>query len=85
MEISPIAGIRVTPVAKPRPVSPELTAFFDIESASRPGDDAYTASDKKAAGAEESDEAEDFEEVADDGHSSSMPNDKPASRINFFA
>jgi len=88
MEISPIAGIRVTPVPKSRPADPELTAFFDIESTARPGDDTYTASGKKAAGAEESDEAEaeDSEEIADDGeHSSSSPSDKPASRINFFA
>jgi hypothetical protein len=56
MEIAPVTGIRVTPTVKVRPVGPELTASFDIESAARPGDDTYTRSGKKAAGAEESEE-----------------------------
>ncbi len=83
MEIAPIPGIRVTPVVKPRPSAPELTAFVTVEAAVKPGDDTYTASGKKAAGAEENDEAEaeDKKEIA----AEKSPDDTPAGRIDFFA
>ena len=66
MEISPIPGLRAVAAVKPRPVDPELTAFFDIESTARPGDDTYTGNGKKAAGAEENEEdnAEDLDAVS---------------------
>lgn len=68
MEIAPIAGIRVMPTIKSRPVDPELTAFFAIESTARPEEDSYTGSGRKAAGAEEpgDDEQEDLEALDDE-------------------
>ena len=53
MDIGPIGGIRLVPAIKERPADPELTAFFDIESAARSGDDSYNRGGEKAAGAEE--------------------------------
>lgn len=65
MEIAPIAGIRVMSAVKSRPVDPELTAEFAIEAAARLGDDTYTSSMRKAAGAEE-DEDEEVEELTEE-------------------
>lgn len=56
MEISPIPGIRVLPLARAKPVDPELSAVFEIEAAGRPADDSFSRQVRKAAGAEESDE-----------------------------
>jgi hypothetical protein len=88
MDIGPIGGIRLVPPIKERPVDPELTAFFAIESTARPGDDAYSRSGKKAAGAEESEE-EDGQELELDGEdggameldAAPMP---PGRQISFF-
>lgn len=86
MEIAPIAGIRVTPVLKPQPVDPQLTAFFDIEAAAKPGDDSYSGA-KKTAGAEEDDgddldlvEAEDEEAPA-----SPVAAEETRGSISYFA
>jgi len=86
MEISPIAGIRVMPSWKERPVDTELPALYDVESAARPGDDAYTPHGKKAAGAEENEE-EQAEGAEESGapEASAGPGEKPASQISFFA
>jgi hypothetical protein len=87
MEISPIAGIRVVPVAKVRPIDPELTASFEIESAARPDDDSYSRDYKKASGAEESEEeTEDVEEF--DGSAREAADrriDSQMNQISFFA
>ncbi len=92
MEITPITGIRaVASGVKPRPVDPELTALFDIESSARPGDDTYTGNGKKAAGAEENDEseteemAEEIEAASADETSSHDRREGPAGQISFFA
>jgi hypothetical protein len=58
MEISPITGIRAMPVMKVPPAGPGLTAVFDIENSSKPGDDSYSGSGKKAAGGEDDEGAE---------------------------
>jgi hypothetical protein len=79
MEISPIAGIRAMPVMKVPPAETELSAVFDIENSSKPGDDSYSGSGKKAAGGED-EEAADLEEggeqTAEDGQ---------GTQVNFFA
>lgn len=62
MEIGPIPGIRMAPAVKAPPVEAELTARFDIEALVQAGDDDYTGSGKKAAGAEEDEEEELSEE-----------------------
>ena len=57
MEISPIPGIRALPAVKAPPVDPRLSAVFDIENSSGPGDDTYSCNGRKAAGGQD-DEAE---------------------------
>jgi len=57
MEISPIPGIRALPAVKAPPVDPRLSAVFDIENSSGPGDDTYSGNGRKAAGGQD-DEAE---------------------------
>ncbi len=88
MEIGPIPGIRALPAAKPRPVDPELTAFFDVEAAAKPGDDTYTGNEEKAAGAEENDEneSEESEEIsASEEPSNNLRDQTSAGQISFFA
>lgn len=87
MEIAPIAGIRVTPVLKPQPVDPQLTAFFDIEAAAKPGDDTYSAAKKKAAGAEEDDGDDlDLGEIeAEDAAASPAAGEEAMGSISYFA
>jgi hypothetical protein len=87
MEIAPIAGIRVMPVQKPHPVGPQLTAFFDIEAAAKPGDDSHSAAKKKASGAEE-DDGDDLdlgETEAEDAPASPAAGEEAMSNISFFA
>jgi hypothetical protein len=87
MEIAPIAGIRVTPVLRPQPVDPELTAFFDIEAAAKPSDDTYSAAKRKAAGAEE-DEGDDLdlgEAESEDAPASPVAGEEAMSSISYFA
>lgn len=86
MEIAPIAGIRVMPTLRSRPVEPELTAFFAIESSARPEEDSYTGSGKKAAGAEEpaeKDEEDPDTSVEDDSASATVGG--PDGNISYFA
>ena len=64
MEIGPIAGIRLMPGLRSRPVDPELTAFADIESSARPEVDSYTGSEEKGADAEDAEDASGAQEVA---------------------
>lgn len=86
MDIGPIGGIRLVPPIKERPVDPELTAFFAIESSARPGEDAYSRSGKKAAGAEEPEEDE--EQELDEEENDMMELDAapmpPGRQISFF-
>lgn len=84
MEIAPIAGIRLMPAIKVRPVDSELTPFFAIEPSSRPGDDTYSNCGRKAAGAEESDdENEELEEEAFEEMADAAP--APPGMISIFA
>jgi hypothetical protein len=85
MEIAPIAGIRVTPVLKPQPVDPQLTAFFDIEAAAKPSDDTYSAAKKKAAGAEEDDDMDLAEAEAEDAPASPGTAEEATGSISYFA
>lgn len=86
MELGPIAGIRVMPAIRQRPIDPELIVFFEIESSARPDEDSYSASSKKAAGAEEPTD-EDSEEprtlVGED--SSSISRIDSTGNVNVFA
>ena len=86
MEIAPIAGIRVMPTIKSRPVDPELTAFFEIVSTARPEEDSYSGNGKKAAGAEEPEEEahEDPDELADEAQTATSPAALPG-MVNLFA
>jgi hypothetical protein len=87
MEISPISGIRAIPVAKVPPSESDLSRVFDIENSSKPGDDTYSGSGKKAAGGED-DEPEDNvepEESADDEPAVPSAGNGDSTQINFFA
>ena len=72
------------PTVKAPPAEAGLTALFDIESTSKPGDDSYTGNGKKAAGAEE-DEAEDSGAGEETETGAKPAEESPASRISYFA
>jgi hypothetical protein len=84
MEIGPITGIRVMPVNKVRPVDPELTAAFEIESLNRPADENDSSDQRQAAGAEEPDDDKDEqgETASDDVDPGTECQDR---QISFFA
>ena len=68
MEIAPIPGIRAVPAVKAPPADARLSAVFDIENSSGPGDDTYSGSGRKAAGGQDDeaeDELEELESVSD--------------------
>jgi len=84
MEISPIAGIRAMPVVKVPPAESGLSKVFDIENSSKPGDDSYSGSGKKAAGGED-DEAADLEEGLEAEPSAQSAQSGQATQIDYFA
>jgi hypothetical protein len=83
MEISPIAGIRAMPVMKVPKADPELSAVFDIENSSKPGDDSYTGSGKKAAGGEDDDDA-DLEDSLEAESAVQAAEKGQGTQINYF-
>lgn len=87
MDIGTIAGIHLLPTPTPRPADLELTAIFDVEASARPGDDTYSTSGRKAAGAEEpeEEEAEDLYDDAQDAASGESRTIRFPVKINFFA
>ena len=85
MEISPIAGIQVLPITKPQRPDSELSAVFDIENSSKPGDDSYTGSSKKAAGGEDDEDAEDAEQDEAAEPAAQETETGSVARISYFA
>ncbi len=81
MEISPIPGIRALPAVKAPPVDLRLSAVFDIENSSGPGDDTYSGSGRKALGGQD-DEAE--ESLLEQDSASESPNDGFGGSINIL-
>ena len=83
MEISPIPGIRMVPAVRTPPVETALQTRFEIDASARAGDDSYTGSSRKGAGAEEEEEEleEAFEVQVGDGPSG----DESGSSVSFFA
>ncbi len=65
MEISPIAGIRVMPVVKVPPADSDLSRVFDIQNSSKPDEDTYSGSGKKASGGQ--DDENEADELIDEG------------------
>jgi hypothetical protein len=63
MEIAPIPGIRAVPAVKAPPANPRLSAIFDIEHSSEPGDDSYSGSGRKASGGQDDEDVMEMVEV----------------------
>jgi hypothetical protein len=84
MEISPIAGIRALPVMKVQPADYGLSAVFDIENSSKPGDDTYSGSGKKSAGGQD-DEADGLEDATEPESRVQAVDYDPGTQIDYFA
>jgi len=84
MEISPITGFRALPVVKVPPADSGLSKVFDIENSSKPSDDSYSDSGKKAAGGED-DETEEMEGGIEDESTTEPENSDSVIQINYFA
>ncbi len=90
MEIAPIAGVRILPVTKARPVDPELAPSYDVDAAVRLDEDTYSPNGRKAAGAEEPEEEIDEPEDMDDDEFGWQPRPRHPesnrrSKFSFFA
>jgi hypothetical protein len=64
MEISPVAGVRIAPMVRPREADLGLTDVYEVERSSRCGDETYSPSVTKAASGFEDDE-DTFDELED--------------------
>jgi len=56
MEISPVAGVRIAPMVRPREADLGLTDVYEVERSSRTGDETYSPSATRAASGFEDDE-----------------------------
>ncbi len=65
MEISPVAGVHIAPIVRPREADLGLTDVYEVERSSRTGDETYSPSMTKAASGFEDDE-DTFDELEDD-------------------
>jgi len=65
MEISPVAGVRIAPMVRPKEADLGLTDVYEVERLSRTGDETYSPSVTKAASGFEDDE-DTFDELEDD-------------------
>ena len=85
MEISPIAGIRAMPVMKVPPANSGLSKVFDIENSSKPGDDSYSGSGKKAAGGREDDEGDELEQGVEGESAVQVAENGRVAQVDYFA
>jgi hypothetical protein len=81
MEIGPIPGIRSVPSVKAPPADARLTAVFDIENSSGPGDDTYSGSGRKASGGQDDEDEEGLLEL---DSTSELPDSGSGSSINIL-
>jgi len=65
MEISPVAGVRIAPMVRPREADLGLTDVYEVERSSRTGDETYSPSVTKAASGFE-DEEDTLDELEND-------------------
>lgn len=65
MEISPVAGVRIAPMVRPREADLGLTDVYQVERSSRTGDETYSPNATKAASGFEDDE-DTFDELEGD-------------------
>lgn len=60
MEIAPISGIRVMPVAKVPPADSKLSAVFDINALALTGQDTYKGSGRNSSGGQDNEDEDDL-------------------------
>ncbi|MGA3008934.1 MAG: hypothetical protein ABSD72_01605 [Terracidiphilus sp.] len=84
MEISPVAGIRIAPMVRPREADLGLTDIYQVERSSRTGDETYSPSVAKAASGFEDDE-DTLDELEDDVDAESRPQSTRDGKVSRFA
>ena len=84
MEIAPIPGIRALHAVRSPQTEMRAPAIFDIDSSSRPGDDAEQRNRRKAAGAEEN-EADDLGPEGEILAGGAELEEAPAKQVDYFA
>jgi hypothetical protein len=84
MEISPIAGIGLSRIAKVPPVEAGLSAIFDIENLSKTGDDSYSGNGRKAAGGQDDEDGE-LEEGGEPESAAPAEENGGGVQVNYFA
>jgi hypothetical protein len=84
MEISPVAGVRIAPMVRPREADLGLTDVYEVERSSRCGDETYSPCVTKAANGFEDDE-DTFDELEDDPEAEPRVRSKGNGKISRFA
>lgn len=85
MEISPVAGIRVMPVVKVPPADSDLSRVFDIENSSKPDEDTYSGSGKKASGGQDDEDNDLVEEGVEEESGGQAVERVEGRQIDYFA
>jgi len=84
MEISPLAGVSIAPMVKPRDADLGLTDVYEVERSSPTGDATYSPSATKAASGFEDDE-DALGELEDDLDPESRPLSSRNGKISRYA
>jgi hypothetical protein len=84
MEISPITGVRIAPMVRPREADLGLTDVCEVGRSSRTGDETYSPRVAKAASGFEDDD-DTFDELDDDLDGESKPLSTRHGKISRFA
>ncbi|MGA2351015.1 MAG: hypothetical protein ABSF70_11315 [Terracidiphilus sp.] len=77
MEISPVTGVRIAPMIRPKEAFLGLTDVYEVERSSRTGDETYSPSGSKAASGYEEDEDK-FDDPDAEADAESDPKTQPA-------
>ena len=83
MEISPVAGVRIAPIVRPKEADLGLTDVYEVARLSRIGDETYTPSRARAETSLDDDEKNDDLELGAETEAGEPPRGKI--QINYIA
>lgn len=66
MEISPVPGVRIAPMIRPKEAELGMTDVYEVERTTRTGDEIYIPSGTKAASGFEEEEEDKYDELEED-------------------
>jgi phosphopantothenoylcysteine synthetase/decarboxylase len=90
MDISPVAGVRIAPMVRPKESELGMTDVYQVERTTRTGEDEYLPNKTKAATGfeDENDEYEDLDDdsaVEDDADTERKVRPAARGQVDYFA